>query len=236
MREIRIESYASQIATITPASDLIVKDTTSGFDYYYTLGQWKRYYGMTAGGNISVTDLAASVPMGSISETKVIDSPHIMQPVNNFCYINSTGITQGAVTTFGWGWLSEHTTKLTQAKVICSVTGSGTVQLGLYTSNGTLLGKSAPITAIQGFMTLPISLDSSGGAIASVPVTGGNLYYWGLSCSSASTAFHGFTGMSATSTPLAATQVTAATAIPNTVTLNSGSRTQSPWIMLVSGV
>lgn len=236
MREIRIENYASQIATITPAADLIVKDTSTGNDYYYTLGSWKRYYGMAPGGNIVVSDMASSVPLGSISETKVVDSPYIIQPVNNFNYINSIGITQTAVTTFGWGFLSEYTTRIVQAKVICSVTGSGTVQIGLYASNGTLIGKSTPITAIQGFMTIPISLDSSGGSISSVPVTGGNLYYWGLSCSSATTAFHGFTGMTATSTPLAACQVTAATAIPNTVTLNSGGKTQSPWIMLVSGV
>lgn len=236
MRKIKIESYTDQISTITPTSDLIVEDITTGFQYYYTLGQWKRYYGMAPGGNIVMSDLASSVPMGSISETKVIDSPYIIQPVNNFNYCNSTGITQAAVTTYGWGFISEFSTKIVQVKVICAVTGSGTVQVGIYASNGTLIGKSAPITAIQGFMTLPITLNSSGNQISSVSVTGGNLYYWGISCSSASTAFQGFTGMNALSSTLAPLQITAATAIPNNVTLNAGSKTQSPWIALVSGV
>lgn len=236
MKNIKIENYTNQISTITPASDLIVEDITTGYEYYYTLGQWKRYYGLSAGGNIVMTDLASSVSMGSISEVKVIDSPFVMQPVNNFNYCNSVGITQAAVTTFGWGFISEFSTKIVQAKVICSVTGSGTIQFALYASNGTLIGKSTPITAIQGFMTLPITLDSSGGSISSVSITGGNLYYWAISCSSATTAFQGFTGMNALSSTLAPLQITAATAIPNTVTLNSGSKTQSPWIALVSGV
>jgi hypothetical protein len=236
MREIRIENYANQIATITPASDLIVKDISTGCDYYYSLGQWKRYYGMASGGNIALSDLASSVPMGSIANVNVIDSPFVIQPVNNFNYCNSIGITQAAITTFGWGFVSEFTTKITQVKVICTVAGAGTITVGLYSSNGTLIGKSAPITAIQGFMTLPISLDASGNAISSVSVTGGNLYYWAISCSSATTAFQGFTGMNSLSSALAPLQVTAATAIPNTVTLNAGSRTISPWIALVSGV
>lgn len=236
MRKIKIENYANQIATIIPASDLIVEDTSTGCEYYYILGAWKRYYGMAPGGNIAVSDLASSVPMGSISEIKVVDSPYVMQPVNNFNYCNSTGITQAAITTYGWGFISEFSTKITQVKVICTVTGSGTITAGLYSSNGTLIGKSAPITAIQGFMTLPITLDNAGNAISSVSVTGGNLYYWAISCSSATTAFQGFTGMNALSSTLAPLQVTAATAIPNTVTLNSGSKTQSPWIMLVSGI
>lgn len=236
MRKINIENYTDQISSITPSSDLIVRDIATGNEYYYTLGSWKRYYGMASGGNIIMSDLASSVPMGSISETKVIDSPYIIQPVNNFNYCNSTGITQAAVTTYGWGFISDFSTKIAQTKVICTVTGSGTIQIGLYSSNGSLIGKSSNITAIQGFMTLPITLDSVGASISSVSVTGGNLYYWAISCSSATTAFQGFTGMNALASTLAPLQVTAATAIPNTVTLNSGSKTQSPWIALVSGV
>lgn len=234
MQKIHIEAY-TQIAWVPTNTDTLVVDLSTGREYQYIGGSWKEYFaGVQAGGNIKVTPLAQAVPACSVQHVQAIDSPFASDVVDNYCKINTT-LTQAAGNTFGWGWVQQHSTKITLGKVICAV-ASGTVQLGLYNSTGTLIAKSAAVTASAGFLGLPITLGGAGAAISGVSLTGGNLYYFGIACSSATCALAGFTGMSSASVPLYPLQITAATAVPATVTLNSGSKTAAVYLMLVSGV
>lgn len=235
MRIISCENFALQQAQMGTASDTIVKCLNSGKQYQYIGGAWREYFaGVQAGGNVKVTPLAQAVPAASIQNVQAIDSPFANDIVDNYCKINTT-LTQTAAYTYGWGFIQQHSTKITLAKVICTV-ASGTVQIGIYNSTGTLIAKSAATTASTGFLSLPITMDASGNAIAGISLTGGNLYYFGISNSSATCALAGFSGMSTTSFALNPLQVTAATAIPSTVTLNSGAKTTGAYVMLVSGV
>lgn len=235
MRLISCENFALQQSQFATDADLIIKCLNSGKEYQYLGGAWKEYFGgVQAGGNVKITPLAQAVPACSVQNVQAIDSPFANDVVDNFCKINTT-LTQAAANTFGWGFVQQHSTKITIGKVICAV-ASGTVQLGLYNSTGTLIAKSIPVTASTGFLSLPITQDGAGAAIAGISLTGGNLYYFGVACSSATCALAGFTGMSAGSVPLYPLQITAATAIPSTVTLNSGSKTSAIYLNLVSGV
>lgn len=235
MKIITCENFSAQSATLSQATDVIYKCLNSGKQYQFLSGAWKEYFaGIQAGGNMKVTPLAQAVPAASIQNVQAIDSPFANDIVDNYCKINTT-VTQAASSTFGWGFVQQHTTKITLAKVICTV-ASGTVQIGIYNSTGTLIAKSAAVTASTGFLSLPITMDGSGNAIAGISLTGGNLYYWGIAMSSATGALAGFSGMSSTSFPLNPLQITAATAIPSTVTLNSVSKTVSPYVLLISGV
>lgn len=235
MRILSCENFALQSSTITPAADLIVKCGSTGKQFQYIGGQWKEYFaGVQAGGSIKVSPLAQGVPACSIQDVKAIDSPFSNDVVDNYCKINTT-MTQTAANTFGWGFVQQHTTTVTVARVICTV-ASGTVQIGIYNSTGTLIAKSVAVTASVGFLSLPITMDASGSAIAGIGLTGGNLYYFGIAMSSATCALAGFSGMSSTSFATNPLQITAATAIPNTVTLNSGTKTVGAYVCLVSGV
>lgn len=235
MRILSCENFALQSSTIVPAADLIVKCGSTGKQFQYIGGQWKEYFaGVQAGGNVKVTPLSQAVPAVSIQNVQAIDSPFANDIVDNYCKINTT-LTQAASNTFGWGFVQQHSTKITLAKVICTV-ASGTVQIGIYNSTGTLIAKSAATTASTGFLSLPITMDGSGNAIAGISLTGGNLYYFGIAMSSATCALAGFSGMSSASFALNPLQVTSATAIPATVTLNSGTKTVGAYVMLVSGV
>lgn len=235
MKTISCENFALQQAQFATNADTIIKCGSTGKSYQYLGGKWVEYFaGIQAGGNTKVTPLAQAVPAASVQNIQTIDSPYANDIVDNYCKINTT-LTQTAASTFGWGFMQNHTTKITLAKVICAV-ASGTVQLGIYNAAGTLIAKSAPVTAATGWMSLPITMDGAGAAIAGINLTGGNLYYYGIAMSSATGALAGFSGMSSGSVPLYPLQITSASAIPATVTRNSGSKTAGHYVSLVSGV
>lgn len=235
MKIISCENFALQQAQFATNADTIIKCGNTGKQYQYIGGKWTEYFaGIQAGGNTKITPLAQAVPAASVQNIQVIDSPYSNDIIDNYAKINTT-LTQTAAYTYGWGFVQQHTTKITLAKVLCSV-ASGTVQIGIYNSAGTLIAKSAPVTAVLGWMSLPITMDGAGAAISGINLTGGNLYYYGIAMSSATGALAGFSGMSTTSFANFPLQITATTSIPSTVTLNSGGKTSGHYVNLVSGI
>jgi hypothetical protein len=233
MKTIQLENYASQIGNVPTASDTIVVDQATGKRYNHNGVQWVEYTGFAVGGNIVLTSLVASLPKVSIADAQVIGSPYILEPIDNMCMLNGTVTIPTANYTYGRTFMAGYTGNLTAIKIFNGATVAGNVQIGIYNSAGTLLGKTTTTACIAGFQTIAITLSPSNTAQSNVPLTGGNAYIVAYSFTSTANTMNGFTALPTASIAPIAMQWYSASIIPNTLTANGSNISTCPYIGLV---
>ena len=232
MQTVNINNYSTQIAGISTAGDTIVHDLSTGKDYAYVLGSWQQYFGVTAGSNIKVTPLAGQLPNASINDVKVIDSPYVIEPIDNICRISIKFGVATAGATYGRLFTASFTGKITSVQILNSL-GAGNVQVSIYNTAGTLVAKSASVTASAGLQTIALNQDAAGAATTGYAITGGQMYVIAISCSSTSNQLSGFSGQPTFSITGPAAQYYAATTTPATLTANASNQSNAPWFGLL---
>jgi hypothetical protein len=216
MQTININNYATQIGGISTAGDTIVNDLSTGKQYQYTLGAWKEY----------------QVPAGSISDVRVVDSPYVIEPIDNICRISANTGLAVANATYGRLFTASYTGKITSIQVLNSV-GVGSIQASIYTTAGNLVAKTALTTASAGIQTLTLNQDAVGAATTGYAITGGGLYVIALAATSVSNLFSGFSGQPTFSITGPAAQYYSASTTPATLTANASNQAFAPWSALL---
>lgn len=241
MKIISCENFALQSSTLalTATTDTIVKCGTTGKRYYWTGSAYKEYFEVSQGGNITITPLAQTLPKASVSGRNVIDTPYSVEPIDNINRITGQ-ITAPSANTFARLFVAPHTGNYVNIETMITTVGAGTLQWGIYSKSGALLGKTTAVadsSKASGWVGSSFWYDSTGTmkANAGVYLTGGEAYFLAVYCSSLTTGFAGYSGLpnySAPSDLVNPLQAYGAGAIPATLTLNGSNQTVFPYIKM----
>lgn len=242
MKIISCENFALQSATLalTATTDTIVKCGNSGKRYYWTGSAFKEYFEVSQGGNITITPLAQTLPKASVSGRNVIDTPYSVEPINNLNLITGQIVMPGA-NTYARSFVAPHTGLYMNVSTMITNVAAGNIVFGIYSSTGNRLGYSTGVadsSKSNGFVGSSFWYDGAGvmkSPYAGVYLTGGQVYFIAVYCSSVTTGFAGFSGLPNYSAPSALVNPMQAYGVgnmPATLTLNGSNLTVFPYIKM----
>lgn len=242
MKLISCENFSLQSSTLalTATTDTIIKCGNTGKRYYWTGSAFKEYFEVSQGGNITVTPLAQTLPKASVSGRNVIDTPYAVEVIDNIQRITGQIVMPSANNTFARSFIAPHTGNYMSAAVMITNVAGGTIYFGIYNRLGNLMVKTSGVadsSRSNGMVNSSFWYDAAGQmkSVAGAYLTGGETYFIGVSCSSITTGFAGFSGLPNYSVPSAIanpTQAYGAGIIPATLTLNGSNQTVFPWAKL----
>ena len=240
MKIISCENFALQSSTLTGATDTIYKCLNSGRRYYWTGSAFKEYFEVAQGGNITITPLAQNLPKASVSGRNVIDTPYATEIIDNVNRITGQIVMPSANNTFARSFIAPHTGNYMSAAVMITNVAGGTIYLGIYDRLGNLIVKTSGVadsSRSNGMVNSSFWYDSAGvlKSTAGAYLTGGETYFIGISCTSVTTGFAGFSGLPNYSVPAAIanpTQSYATGNVPVLLTLNGSNQTVFPYVKL----
>lgn len=242
MKIISTENFELQQTTLsaTASTDIIYKCGATGKRYYWTGTAFRPYFEFSQGGNITITPLSQTLPKASISGRNVIDTPYSVEPINNINLITGQ-ITMPTANTYARSFVAPHTGNYSNISTMITNVAAGHLCFGLYSNTGTRIGYSTGVadsSRSNNFVGSSFWYDGAGvmkSPYAGVHLTGGQMYFIAIYCSSTTTGFAGFSGLPTYSAPSALVNPMQAYGVgnmPATLTLNGSNIAVFPYIKM----